>query len=448
MMLKQFLDYIENQHLFLPNQRILLAVSGGVDSMAMVSLFGKAHFDFGIAHCNFKLRGAESDEDAAFVRKTAMDLGIPCFEKSFDTMEIAIQKKQSIQVAARELRYEWFNQVIAENNYDYFATAHQFDDQTETFFINLLRGTGISGLRGILPKNGKCVRPLLFASRTEIEGFAAENGITFREDSSNKSDKYLRNKIRQLVIPALEKVNPDFRKGLLTTFKNLAATEAILDNEIAKVSDELLVYENDQIKIDIGKLRRLYQLPVYLFGILKPYNFNFSTIEDICNALDKIAGKRFYSSTHCLSGNSESLAITPISDFEPETSEEFIITEVEDSISHPVFLTFAKIEIENDFKIQKDENLAQLDFDKLCFPLKLRKWIQGDTFVPLGMKGKKLVSDFFIDEKYSFFDKQKTWLLISGNEIVWIVGHRISNSFKITDKTTMALIIGVKNPGT
>lgn len=447
-MLKQFFGYIQNQNLFLPNQRILLAVSGGVDSMAMVSLFGKAHFDFGIAHCNFKLRGAESDGDAAFVRKTAMDLGIPYFEKSFDTMEIANQKKQSIQVAARELRYGWFNEVIAENHYDYFATAHQFDDQSETFFINLLRGTGISGLRGILPKNGKCVRPLLFASRREILHFATENSISFREDSSNKSDKYLRNKIRQLVIPALEKVNPDFRKGLFTTFKNLAGTEIIMDTEIAKASDELLVFEDNQIKIDIVKLRNLHPLPVYLFGILKPYNFNFSNIEDICNAIDNISGKRFYSATHCLTGNSENLAITPNSDFESDISEEFIITDDEGSICHPVFLIFEKIEINDDFKIQKDENLAQLDFDKLRFPIKLRKWRQGDTFVPLGMKGKKLVSDFFIDEKFSLFDKQKTWLLISGNEIVWIVGHRISNRFKITGKTTKALIIGVKNPVT
>ncbi len=442
-MLKRFLGYIQNQNLFLPNQKILLAVSGGVDSMVMVSLFGKAHFDFGIAHCNFRLRGAESDEDAAFVRKTALDLDIPYFEKSFDTTEIAIQKKQSIQVAARELRYEWFNQVIAENNYDYFATAHQFDDQTETFFINLFRGTGISGLRGILPKNGKCVRPLLFASRTEIEDFAVENEITYREDSSNKSDKYLRNKIRHLVIPALEKANPDFRKGLLTTFKNLAGAETILDSEIAKVSAELLVYEADQIKIDIGKLRNLNPLPVYLFGILKPYNFNFPTVEDVCNSLENISGKRFYSATHCLTGSSDDLALTALSDFDAETSEEFIITEDEGSISHPVFLTFEKIEINDDFKIQKAKNLAQLDFDKLRFPLKLRKWKQGDAFVPLGMKGKKLVSDFFIDEKFSFFDKQKTWLLISGSEIVWIVGHRISNSFKISDKTTRALIISI-----
>jgi len=441
MNLESFLENIEKQKLFTANQNILLAVSGGIDSMVMVSLFRMAKFNFGIAHCNFSLRGDESDGDAAFVKKTASDLGIAYFETTFGTSEIASLKKQSIQVAARELRYEWFNQIIAENNYDYFATAHQFDDQTETFFINLFRGTGVSGLRGILPKNEKCIRPLLFANRIEIEAFASNNGILFREDSSNDSDKYLRNRIRHLVIPALENAYPDFRKGFHQTFKNLADAEKILNHEIAQKSINLIEEQVECIKIDIKKLRLLDPLPAYLFGILKPFHFNFSTVEDICDAFDRISGKSFFSPTHCLKGDRNELVITQLAFTEEEFEQEFLITENETSIIHPVQLTFEKIEVQDGFLIQKDTALAQLDFEKLRFPLKIRKWKPGDAFIPIGMKGKKMLSDFFVDGKFSIDDKAKTWLLLSGNEIVWILGHRISERFKISDKTRVALMI-------
>ena len=441
MNLENFLENIEKQKLFTANQNILLAVSGGIDSMVMVSLFRMAKFNFGIAHCNFSLRGDESDGDAAFVKKTASDLGIAYFETTFGTSEIASLKKQSIQVAARELRYEWFNQIIAENNYDYFATAHQFDDQTETFFINLFRGTGVSGLRGILPKNEKCIRPLLFANRIEIEAFASNNGIFYREDSSNDSDKYLRNRIRHLVIPALENAYPDFRKGFYQTFKNLADAEKILNHEITQKSINLLEEQVDCIKIDIKKLRLLDPLPAYLFEILKPFHFNFSTVEDICDAFDRISGKSFFSPTHCLKGDRNELVITQLAFTEEEFEHEFFITEHETSIIHPVQLTFEKIEVQDGFLIQKDTALAQLDFEKLQFPLKIRKWKPGDAFIPIGMKGKKMLSDFFVDGKFSIDDKAKTWLLLSGNEIVWILGHRISERFKISDKTRVALMI-------
>jgi len=441
MNLESFLENIEKQKLFTANQNILLAVSGGIDSMVMVSLFRMAKFNFGIAHCNFSLRGDESDGDAAFVKKTASDLGIAYFETTFGTSEIASLKKQSIQVAARELRYEWFNQIIAENNYDYFATAHQFDDQTETFFINLFRGTGVSGLRGILPKNEKCIRPLLFANRIEIEAFASNNGIFYREDSSNDSDKYLRNRIRHLVIPALENAYPDFWKGFHQTFKNLADAEKILNHEIAQKSINLIEEQVECIKIDIKKLRLLDPLPAYLFGILKPFHFNFSTVEDICDAFDRISGKSFFSPTHCLKGDRNELVITQLAFTEEEFEHEFFITENETSIIHPVQLTFEKIEVQDGFLIQKDTALAQLDFEKLQFPLKIRKWKPGDAFIPIGMKGKKMLSDFFVDEKFSIDDKANAWLLLSGNEIVWIIGHRISERFKISDKTRVALMI-------
>jgi tRNA(Ile)-lysidine synthase len=441
MNLEHFLNNIDNQKLFSPNQKILLAISGGVDSMVMVSLFSKANFNFGIAHCNFKLRGIESDEDAAFVKKMALNLGVEYFEKDFNTRETALLKKQSIQVAARELRYEWFNQLVSENRYDYFATAHQFDDQTETFFINLFRGTGISGLRGILPKNDKCIRPLLFASRNEIEEFAANNEILYRNDSSNDSDKYLRNRIRHQVIPALEETYPDFRKGFVTTFKNLAGAEKILSHEIKKKSETLLEKQDFTIKIELKKLRLLDPLPVYLFEILKPFHFNFSTVEDICEALERIAGKSFFSTTHCLRGERDELVITPLIALENENEQEFFIPETETSINYPVNLSFDVSENKPGFLLQNNPDLAQLDYEKLQFPLKIRKWKPGDAFIPLGMKGKKLLSDFFIDQKFSAAEKQNTWLLVSKNEIVWIIGHRISDKFKITEKTKTILII-------
>jgi len=439
--LEHFLENIDNQKLFSSNQKILLAISGGVDSMVMVSLFSKAKFNFGIAHCNFQLRGVESDEDAAFVKKTAINLNVEYFEKNFNTRETAVLKKQSIQVAARELRYEWFNQLVSENGYDYFATAHQFDDQTETFFINLFRGTGISGLRGILPKNGKCIRPLLFASRNEIEEFAANNGILFRNDSSNDSDKYLRNRIRHQVIPALEFTYPDFRKGFVTTFKNLAGAEKILSQEIKKKSENLLEKHDLNVKIDLKKLRLLDPLPVYLFEILKPFHFIFSTIENICEALERIAGKSFFSTTHCLRGERDELVITPLTALENENEQEFFIPETVTSINYPVNLSFDVTESKPGFLLQNSPDLAQLDYERLQFPLKIRRWKQGDAFIPLGMKGKKLLSDFFINQKFSAEEKQKTWLLVSGNEIVWIIGHRISEKFKITEKTKKIMII-------
>ena len=441
MNLDHFLNNIDNQKLFLPNQKILLAISGGVDSMVMVSLFSKAKINFGIAHCNFKLRGIESDEDAAFVKKMALNLGVEYFEKDFNTRETALRKKQSIQVAARELRYEWFKQIVSEKNYDYFATAHQFDDQTETFFINLFRGTGISGLRGILPKNGKCIRPLLFASRNEIEEFAANNGILFRNDSSNDSDKYLRNRIRHQVIPALEGTYPDFRKGFVTTLKNLAGAEKILNQEIKKKSETLLEKQDFIIKIELKKLRLLDPLPVYLFEILKPFHFNFSTVEDICEALERIAGKSFFSTTHCLRGERDELVITPLTAMENENEQEFFIPETESSLNYPINLSFEIIKDKAGFLIQNNPDLAQLDYEKLQFPLKIRKWKHGDAFNPLGMKVKKLLSDFFINQKFSTSEKQNAWLLVSGNEIVWIIGHRISDKFKITEKTKTILII-------
>lgn len=439
--IEHFLENIDNQKLFSPDQNILLTVSGGIDSMVMVSLFSKAKFNFGIAHCNFKLRGAESDEDAAFVKKTALNLDVEYFEKNFNTRETAFLKKQSIQVAARELRYAWFNQLISENNYDYFATAHQFDDQTETFFINLFRGTGISGLRGILPKNGKCIRPLLFASRNEIEEYAANNGIFYRNDSSNESDKYLRNRIRHQVIPAMENIYPDFRKGFVTTFKNLAGAEKILSQEIKDKSENLLKKNDFRINIDLKRLRLLDPLPDYLFEILKPFHFNFSTVEDICEALDQIAGKRFFSATHCLRGERDELVVTPLNAMEIEPEQEFTFAEIVSSINYPLNLSFDLTDNNVGFLIQNNPDVAQLDYEGLQFPLKIRRWKPGDAFIPLGMKGKKILSDFFINQKFSAEDKQKTWLLVSGDEIVWIIGHRISNKFKITEKTKTILII-------
>jgi tRNA(Ile)-lysidine synthase len=442
MMLSRFLEYIDNQKLFSSDQRILLAVSGGIDSMVMASLFHTAKFDFGIAHCNFTLRGIESDTDSAFVKKFACDLGLDFFEKSFNTRQIALQKKQSIQVTARELRYNWFNELINENSFDFFATAHQFDDQVETFFINLFRGSGVSGLRGILPKNGKCIRPLLFASRDEILGFASKNGVSFREDISNSSDKYLRNKIRHSIIPAMNSVYPDFRKGFMKTFKNLTGIESFLATEIKQRSEELLIKENNQYKIDIKRLQNLDPIPLYLFELLKPFRFNFSTVDDICNSLEGISGKKFFSPTFCLTHNRDYLEIVPLnySNFS-EKENAFLIKENELTINNPVHLSFSKAEIGGEETIIKDSRVAQLDFKKLKFPLILRKWRQGDLFVPFGMKGKKLLSDYFIDEKFTGSDKHRTWLLVSDEDIVWIVGSRIDDRYKITEKSKIALII-------
>lgn len=434
-MLDKFLKYISDNQLFDSTQNALLAVSGGKDSMVMLSLFKEAKFSFGVAHCNFKLRGDEADKDEGLVKQFCEKKSIPFYSTSFDTQQFAKENKLSIQMAARELRYTWFNEIRTENNYEVIATAHHKNDVAETLLINLTKGTGLSGFHGI--KNTKVViRPLLCFTRDEIDQYVLENSIPYREDESNAVTKYLRNAIRHKVIPELQKLNANIVENVIQTTNYLSDAEEIL---FQKVEEELVkcTSSSDENKIlfSIEKLRELKPLHSYLYYFLQPFGFNGSDVSDIINALDSDSGKVFFSETNQLLKDREYLILSEI-DNTPQ--EEIIINSIEDFQN--TVITCKKIEAsEVDFK--KSATYAFLDEEKLNFPLIIRNWQQGDVFQPLGMKGKKKLSDFFIDEKVDLVTKQKTQVLISNNQIAWVIGYRIGDTFKVTEDTNNILVL-------
>ncbi len=441
-MLEAFKAYINSESLFTPADRILLAVSGGVDSIAMVRFFADAGFDFGIAHFNFGLRGEDSDGDEKFVKDLAEKAGVPFYVKHFDTKQYAADQKVSIQMAARDLRYEWFDEIVDESGYNYIATAHHLDDQAETFFINLLRGTGISGMHGIRPKQGKVIRPLMFTTREGILAFAKDVNLVWREDRSNKSRKYLRNKLRLDVLSELYKINPQFSVKLNEAICNLRDVETIYNSHIAGIAADLVQHTPEGILISIDWIYEYEPHDTYLFELLKPYGFTFPVVKEIVRSLDTFSGKIFYSPTHRLLRDRENFIIQPLDELETENEQvkTYTISKGISQLEHPLSLNIHETDEIKDLPIGK-AHVACLDMDKLVFPLQLRKWEKGDWFMPLGLKGKKKLSDFFVDQKISRADKEKIWLLISGNDIVWVIGKRIDNRFRITTKTRRALVI-------
>lgn len=444
-MLEAFKAYIRSAKLFKPTDRILLAVSGGVDSVAMVRLCKDAGIDFSIAHFNFKLRGAESEEDEVFVKSLADELGVPYYIKQVNTKLYAAEHKVSIQMAARDLRYAWFEQLLTENGYACVATAHHLDDQAETFFINILRGTGISGMHGILPKQGKIVRPLMFATREQIIQYAINEGFTWRDDRSNKSRKYLRNKLRLDVLSQLNRISPGFSEKLNETICHLRDVEAVFNSHMSGVTADLVQNTDEGILISIDWIYEYEPHETYLFELLKPYGFAFPVVKEIVRSLDTFSGKVFYSPTHRLLRDRENFIIQPLAELsrKPGTKEVFAIEKNVKSLEHPICLRADETDQVSALPMGK-ASVACLDLDKLVFPLILRKWEKGDWFIPLGLKGKKKLSDFFVDQKISLADKEKVWLLLSGKDIVWVVGKRIDNRYRITPKTQKAFVISCK----
>jgi tRNA(Ile)-lysidine synthase len=438
-MLDSFLKYINQENLLEPKGKVLLGISGGIDSMVMLDLFQKASYQFCIAHCNFKLRGEESDADQAFVETFAKENKLTYFIKEFDTESYAQKNQISIQMAARQLRINWFKKLLRDQNLDYYATAHHLDDQAETFFINLMRSTGIAGLHGILPKQDKLIHPMLFTNRESINKYASTKNIKFREDSSNQSNKYLRNKIRHQLIPLLNDINPDFDKILAGNIEHIQQTEKIYRNEVRKVETRLLQKgENDVYKIEISKLKQLSESVLFLYEMISKFGFHYNDAEDMIKSIDSISGKRFYSASHRLIRDREFFIIHKM-DPAKKNNPKFRIYDSQMVISTPIKLTFEKINLNNNFQISANSNIALIDYQLLSFPLTLRKWKEGDHFYPLGMQNKKLLSDFFIDLKLSIAEKENTWLLVNQDEIIWILGHRIDNRYKITTKTTRVL---------
>ena len=423
---------------FPTGSKILAAVSGGGDSMVMLHLLHSAGINTIAAHCNFGLRGDESDMDEEFVKTETAKLGIPCRTKHFDASAYAAQNGLSIQMAARELRYRWFEEIATHENFDAVAIAHNRDDRIETLFINLARGTGIHGLTGIRPRNGKIIRPLLFASRNEIETYAKKQGINFREDSSNATDKYARNYIRNQVIPGLEQFFPGMRLALNQSIENFAAIEPFYDAAVEHYKNQLITAKDNLMYIDLQRLEQSPSPPTLLYEILKPYGFSNSAASEILERQRQFSGRQFFSNTHRLVHDRHTLILQNIENqtiSKIEKPNEYLIDEHTLNIDVPISMTIDKFVNYPGFLPDTSPNIACLDGDRLQYPLLLRNWKHGDIFRPLGMKKMKKLSDFFIDAKLSLIEKEQCRILFSGGQIAWIVGLRIDDRFKITSKT-------------
>lgn len=431
-MVNRFIQYVKEYNLFESNQTILLAVSGGIDSMILCDLFLKSNFKFAIAHCNFHLREEESNRDERFVRQYAEKNNIKLHVKEFDTYSYMKEKGKSMQVSAREMRYSWFNELLKEEGYSYIATGHHIDDSIETFFMNILRGTGIAGLHGILQKVNLVIHPLLFTGRAEIVNYQKENKLEFVEDSSNATTKYTRNKIRHELIPLVKEIAPNFDKIISKEIERFRETEVVFRSVINDAKTELLEIENQTIKISIEKLKSYVPQKIFMYEILSDFGFNEATINSIEDALLETSGKQFYSETHRLVKDRDYLLIVKN---KPQNLNQYLIDESQTSVYSPIILHLEVLKDLQYVKILKNKEVAMLDYDKLSFPLILRKWKKGDSFFPYGLKGEKKISEFYKNLKYSILDKENQWLLCSENDIIWVVGQRIDDRYKITKST-------------
>lgn len=431
-MLSKFQNHFNTNLPFLYGKKLLLAVSGGIDSMVLLNLCHQAKLDFAVAHCNFQLRGEESNSDEAFVISQCESLNSPIFIQKFDTEILAKQQKQSIQVTARNLRYNWFYSLLNTHHFDYIVTAHQLDDSLETFLINFTRGTGLDGLTGIPQQNGQIIRPLLVFSREEIERYAKENNVQWQQDSSNDSDKYLRNKLRHNVIPVLKELNPSLLDSFENTVSNLQQSQSLV-NDACELVYKQVVEEDDRIKIDISKLKQFQNYQAYLYQWIA--KFGFKDWHAVNELMDAQSGKHVISESHILLKNRNFLIVYQKS--ESDNSDGYWIDKSENGCQIPIRLSLSTVESLS----SSATNVIFVDANKLMFPLEIRKWKNGDWFYPFGLNGKKKISKFFKDEKFSLVDKSEVWLLCSNNQIVWIIGDRQDDRFKVTETTTTILKI-------
>ncbi len=436
-MLNTFTQNINDNFSINGSDKILLAVSGGADSVVMLDLFARSKFSCGIAHCNFKLRGEDSDLDEQFVEKLAEKYKFQLHKISFDTQKYAQENGISIEMAARDLRYEWFEKIRQEFGYQYIALAHHKDDVIETFFINLVRGTGIRGLSGIKSKNGNIIRPLLFANQQDIINYTETQKLQFREDISNQDTKIIRNKLRHEILPLLTEINPAANNNILNTIGNLYASQLLMSQKIEEYRKLLTRVKKRSIIINISNVQQLELGEIVLYELLRDYNFNASQANDIYKAMNGESGRVFLSKTHQLVKDRNNLIINKIrnNEFTALIDE----NQMELKLPNSNFLTIESRLVDKNYNIPKQNHHIALDYNKLKFPLKIRTWRNGDFFYPLGMRQKKKLSDFFINEKYSIIDKQNALLLLSGDDIVWIIGKRIDNRYKITNKTRKVL---------
>jgi len=423
--------FITEKSLFKREDKLILGISGGADSVCLMHVLLALGCSFELAHCNFNLRGEESDADENFVKELAKEHQLKIHVKQFDTLAYAAKNKISTQMAARDLRYAWFGKLLIKSSAKYLAIAHHANDDVETFFINLVRGSGLKGFLGIKEKNNAIVRPLLSVSRLEIEQYLKERNLVFREDSSNTSVKYLRNKIRHELMPLLAEMNPSIQQTVKDEMKILEGVSKIYASKVEEVRKDLTQEKNGIVQFEISALLALNPLHNYLYELLAPYGFY--TVEAISKALQGQSGKQFFSATHQLVVDRENIFISLLN----IENEVFEITKKTTSLVHPLEIKF---KVTSDKTIIYDNDIAQLDVEKLKFPLTLRKWKQGDKFMPLGMKKFKKLSDFFIDNKFSIIDKQEQWLLCSDVDVVWLVGCRIDERYKLETNTKKVYI--------
>ena len=440
-MLKRFEAHIENNLSFLKESKLLIAISGGLDSVVLTHLCHQLDFNFGLAHCNFHLRDDESDADEDFVLQMAEDLDVEVFIEHFETEEYATEHQLSVQMAARELRYQWFEELMTQLNFGYLLTAHHADDNLETFLINLSRGTGLEGLTGIPEMNGRIVRPLLPFSREQIEAYAKENKLKWREDSTNASNKYLRNKLRHEVIPALKETNPQLLQNFNKTLSFLQDANEIIEDHIVDIQKKVVSVEGDMIKLDIKKIQRLSNSKAYLYQLLK--DFNFTEWNDVEGLLTAQSGKQVFSESHRLLKDRDYLFLSELDTnvILSENEESFLITENQEHLKSPI----GTLNVSTVKRLNRINNSTiYVDKEKLKFPLTFRKWKEGDYFYPFGMKGKKKLSKYLKDEKLSLIEKEHIWVLCSGNDIVWVTGKRADDRFKVTENTSKILKIELK----
>lgn len=435
---KHIVDTLKHECRLEKPNTLLVAVSGGADSMALLYLLNQTNWPIEAAHCNFQLRGDESEADQLMVENYCKEQAIKLHTVRFETTNYAKENKVSIEMAARELRYSWFDQLIKEKGFEAVLTGHHGNDSIETFFLNLVRGTGVKGLSGIQYRNGNVARPLLTFSRERIIKYCAINNVPYRNDSSNSDTKFLRNKIRHEIIPVLEQMNPLFFHTMLNNMEHLNEAQYLLDKEVKRFKDEVLVEEHGRVLVPISKLNLYNEKKTILFEVLRPYGFNPSIVNDVIGVLDGISGKQFFSDTHRLIKDRHNLMVMANEDV--GVDHFWVEPGITDS---PMKLEVKVYPKTDEFKFSSDPFLVHIDADLVDVPLLFRKWKVGDYFMPLGMSQFKKVSDFFIDNKFSLDEKEEAWLAVSGEDIVWIAGHRIDERYKITKRTKNILEINV-----
>jgi len=430
----RFLAFIGQHQLMLSSDKVLVAVSGGADSVVLAHLMHKSPYPSAIAHMNFQLRGRESDDDEAFVRKLAPQLGVEVFVQKVDTAQYAQKNQLSTQVAARDLRYTFFEELAQQHGFTKIAVAHHADDQAETFFINLQRRSGIRGLAGIPVRREKIIRPLLFATRQEIEDYANINKLVYRNDSSNSSNYYLRNRIRHHLLPKAEEVLPGFMEAIPAVMSHLRETDVMIRQMISQQQSRLFRRVGEEVRISLNDLQLLTPLHTWLHYLLEDFGFNGEVLQSAAEVItNRESGRIFFSDKFKMVIDRSSMII--LRKKAQSDSEEVLIYAESQNIHSPLNLSFQMMDKNEVSDLKVPPTTALFDLERLEFPLLLRKWKHGDRFQPFGMKGSRLVSDFLIDAKVDVIEKERVYVLTSGEQIIWVVGYRAASGASVTHKT-------------